>query len=164
MNTVRLCCFLLASLSSVLALSDSNNVSLLDYELKSLSAPERHTLSRYNGKPVLMVFFEPGCSWCFRQVRAINRLHQRCEGHFEALAVGVNGTRASLMKEINTLRPRFPAYQASPELLRSIGGIPATPFTLLGDTGGDFVGWMRGYVNDNDLHTHLKQVTALSCT
>jgi len=130
--------------------------SLLAYELKRLDVPEREALGRYRGRPVLMVFFEPECNWCFRQVRAVHALQERCPGNFQALAVGVNASRSGLKKELRRLRLDFPAFEASPALLESIGGgVPATPFTLIGDATGAYLGWTRGYLPEDALESFL---------
>ena len=129
--------------------------SLLDYALKRLDAPEVESLRQFEGKPVLMMFFEPECSWCFRQVRTLNAMGQRCTSGFQALAVGVNGNRSDLKKELRRLRPDFPAFEASPALLEALDGVPATPFTLIGDAKGDYLNWTRGYLPEADLEIFL---------
>lgn len=129
----------------------ASNAYLLDFELRSLEEPVVHDLGRYEGKPVLMMFFEPDCSWCYRQVRTINRLGEDCGAKFTAIAIGVNGNRAALQKELRRLRPDFPAYQASPALMEAIGEIDATPLSLLGDSNGDFLNWARGYLPEDEL-------------
>lgn len=147
---------LLLMLGAAQIRADSVAPSLLDYELRSLAAPDVHSLLRYRGKPVLMVFFEPECTWCFRQVRAINALGKGCAGTFTALAVGVNGSRESLRKELRRLKPDFPAYQASAELMASLGGVPATPLTLLGDTRGGYLSWLSGYAPEDRLADFMR--------
>ena len=67
--------------------------SLLGFELRSLQAPEVHSLERYRGRPLLMVFFQPECTWCLRQFKAINQLSKSCESGFEAVAIGFRGNR-----------------------------------------------------------------------
>lgn len=140
-----------------------DNPSLLAYELKRLDVPEVEALDRFEGKPLLLVFFEPECSWCYRQVKAINALGARCDNGFQALAIGVNSNRAGLQKELRRLRPDFPAYQASAELLDALGGVPATPFTLLGDSNGTYLNWMRGYQDEASLERFLRDQGALNC-
>ncbi len=134
----------------------SGQPSLLDFELKSLEAPETHHLERYAGAPVLMVFFKPDCSWCFRQVRAFNTYMETC--NVTPIAVGVNGDRRALKKAVRTLRPNFPAYQASAGLLAALGEVPATPFTLVSQPDGEFATWLRGYIPLERLSRELAAV------
>ena len=137
--------------------------SLLEFELKSLHEPVVHSLSRYQGKPVLMLFFQPDCNWCLRQVRAINELNEQCEGGFEAVAVGVRGSRGELRKELRRIRPDFPAYQASPRLLEALGGVETTPLMLVGDDEGDLVTWLRGFIATDRLHVVLDEAGLADC-
>lgn len=137
--------------------------SLLEYELKSLQAPELHKLERYAGKPLLLVFFKPECSWCFRQVRAINQLQETCRHQFQALAVGVEGNRTWLKETLRRMRPEFPAYEASPRLLKDLGGVPATPFSLLGDAGGEYRNYLRGYIPPERLAGILETAGNFEC-
>ncbi len=137
--------------------------SLLAYELKRLDEPKVESLSRFQGKPVLLIFFEPECNWCFRQVRDLNALGERCRTGFQPLAVGVNGNRSHLKEELRRLRPEFPAFEASPALLSALGGVPATPFALLGDANGDYLAWSRGYLPEEELHEFLAAQGVQSC-
>lgn len=138
----------------------ATNPSLLEYSLKRLDKPSSESLVGHRGKPVLMLFFEPECSWCFKQVRVINNLPSSCRESFTALAVGVNGGKSDLKRELQRLRPTFPAYQASPELIEDIGGVPATPFALLGSADGEFHSWMRGFMPESKLRAGLMELGA----
>ncbi len=149
----RLVIVLLAILP-VSTLADSTP-SVLAYELRSLDEPARHKLARYEGKPVLVTFFQPDCNWCAKQIRGINHLVEKCPGEFHALAVGVNGDRQRLKKEIRRLKPAFPAYEASPQLIADVGGEVVTPFTLVGDRDGRFKNWLVGLMSDEKLMQQL---------
>lgn len=163
MKSLRQVVLCVAAVCFGLAPASAGTPSLLEFDLRSLEAPEVHRLTRYQGKPVLMVFFEPECSWCLRQVKAINKLGSRCGESFEALAIGVNGSRARLQKELRRLRPDFPAYQASPQLIESLGGIPATPLSFLGDASGGYVNWLRGYAAEDELEAFMQSTGLVRC-
>ncbi len=137
--------------------------SLLDFELRSLDAPESHGLHRHGGKPVVLLFFEPDCNWCLRQFLAVNDLAKRCGDSFRPLAIGVNGDRGRLRRELRRVQPRFPAYQASPELIAALGGIPATPVLLVGDAEGRLLNRLRGYVAPERLADELRSAGAAEC-
>ncbi|PLW69618.1 peroxiredoxin family protein [Pseudohalioglobus lutimaris] len=137
--------------------------SLLDFELRSLGEPGRHSLDQYQGAPLLLMFFEPECSWCYRQFKVLNKLYAQCPGEFRPVAVGVNGSRRELLAEYRRVRPAFPAYQASSKLLAAIGGVPATPFTLMADGSGKPLGWLRGYMPEDELRPLLRQQLNMVC-
>ncbi|MEX2962513.1 TlpA family protein disulfide reductase [Microbulbifer sp. TYP-18] len=141
----------------------ASEARLLDMELRSLAGPARASLAQYRDLPVLMVFFEPECPWCFRQVRALNRLLARCPGQFQPLAVGTNGARRALLAEYRRLRPNFPAFQISGELLDKVGSIPATPFMLLVNRDGLPAGWLRGFVPGEKLQPVLAKRLGVNC-
>ena len=145
------------------ASAETGSASLLAFELRSLEEPEVHSLSQYRGKPLLMVFFQPECSWCLRQFKTINELSEACDHTFGAIAVGFRGNRSELRSEVRRLRPDFPAYQASPLLLESVGEIDATPLILVGDSTGAFVTWLQGYIPPGQLLTTLSQAGPVQC-
>lgn len=147
------------------AAADADDVrpSILDFELRSLEAPESHRLQRYEGRPVALVIFEPDCTWCRRQVQALNAMQAQCGAGFGAIAVGVNGNRRSLQLELRSVRPDFPAYQASPAFVAAVGGVTGTPVTLLGDANGRFVTWLRGYAPPERLAEALQSAGAGDC-
>ena len=156
-----------AALAALLAFqpavaADSTAPSLLDFELRSLAEPEMHSLERYQGKPVLLVFFQPDCNWCLKQFRVVNELGSQCD-NFEAIAVGIHGNRKDLREELRRLRPRFPAYQASPHLLDALGDLATTPLVLLGDQDGSFINWYRGYAAKAELKTFMAEAGNLGC-
>lgn len=153
-----LLCFFLTVFSPA---TGTENANLLDFDLRSLHEPAIHSLTMYEGKPLVMVFFQPDCNWCARQVRVINSLRKQC--NFEAIAVGTGGTRMELREELRQLRPTFPAYQASPELIRAMGGVDATPVMLLGDADGHFLNWSRGYLADKELTSLLQATGQIDC-
>lgn len=152
---------ILSLLFSLSAIADEPG-SLLDFELRSLVEPGRHSLSQYQGAPVLMMFFEPNCSWCYRQVKVLNSLHNACGG-VKPVAVGVNGSRRELLAEYQRIKPTFPTYQASGKLLAAIGGVPATPFTLIADDLGQPLAWLRGYMSEEELRQLLREQLGLAC-
>ena len=104
-----------------------------------------------------MSFFEPDCSWCYRQMKTLNRLHEDCPHRVQPLLVGINGNRRQLQKELRKAKVRYPAFSANRDLLRTTGKIPATPLTLIVDRQGQFLSAIRGYVPEVKLRAVLKQ-------
>lgn len=161
---MQLLTFWLAVLAVAPATGEEASPSLLAYNLKSLQDPEIHALDIYEGKPVVMVFFQPNCNWCAKQIDAINDLSKQCSHKFEAIAVGIGGNRTELRKELRRLRPDFPAYQASPRLIAEMGGVIATPIILLGDARGEFRNWTRGFVPGEDLKKLVVAIDPGTCS
>lgn len=133
-------------------LAVASDFPLLDFSLRSLKqSGGTQRLDVYKGKPVLMIFFEPNCSWCFKQVKVVNRLQQQCESSFQPLAVGVHGNRQQLKQESRRLKAAFPTLQASAEMLRRIGKVKATPLLVLSDKDGNYDAHFRGYQHVDQL-------------
>lgn len=138
-------------------------ISLYDFELRSLAGPQRIDLQRFKDKPSLMVLVEPDCPWCFRQVRALNRLMHKCSQQFQPIGLGINGSRKALLAEYRKLRPEFPTLQANRQLLQVLGDIPGTPFNLLVAPNGKPLHWLRGYIPGEKLQPILEQSFGFKC-
>lgn len=127
----------------------------LGYSLKNLATARNDSLQQYRGTPVLMSFFEPECPWCFRQLQDLERMQGQCRGSFQPIALGVNGGRRELRHIFARTQATFPAFIASPRMLADIGGVPATPITVLIDAAGEAVGAVRGYRSPTELRALL---------
>jgi hypothetical protein len=139
--------------------------NLLHYQLHSLDTAANVDLQQHAGKPGVFILFEPGCAWCLKQVRVLNRMLESCDS-LQALAVGINGDRRGYLDTLAKLHPQFPAYEISKEMLDDLGGskaIPATPTMLYVDAGGEFVTWSVGYLKEEMLQATLEQYLPDTC-
>ena len=148
-------CSILLTLASFSEASD-----LFDFPVIDLSSGKNRTLS--HDKAVnLVLFFEPDCSWCFKQTRVFNRFLQDCQADIQMMGFGVNGNRQQLKKEIWRQRADFPMYMASQSMLKAIGHISATPLTLLFDREGNILSHVRGYLPRDKWQALLLEHTGL---
>lgn len=125
----------------------STNVSavdLLDYQLKDLKSVETHDLEQYRGATVLMIFFQPDCPFCVKQSKVINEILAECPD-FQAIGVGVNGSRSDLQLEAREMRSEYPTYEISPALQAEVGKVVGTPLMLIGNKQGLFTEHLQGY-------------------
>lgn len=120
--------------------------SLLDFRLPSLHSGQQISLEKFRGQLILLSFFEPGCAWCYRQMKAFNRLTDTCTQHIQPLAVGINGKPEKLRRELRRAKVKFPAFSGTRELLSAVGKVPATPWTLVADSEGAVISTLRGYM------------------
>lgn len=118
--------------------------TFVSYSLADLRSENSITLQEYSGKWVLASFFEPNCSWCFRQMKTFTRLTEKC-AHIQPVAIGINGNRQQLRKEVRKAKINYPAVNASKSLLDAVGEVPATPWTLIIDPQGHTLATLRGY-------------------
>lgn len=141
--------------SSVLA------VDLLDYQLKDLNGLETHDLGQYRGNTVLMIFFQPDCTFCVKQSKVINEIQAECSD-FQAIGVGVNGSRSDLQLELREMRADYPGYEISPSLQAEVGKVVGTPLMLIGNKQGQFTQHLQGYQKIDALIPILGEA-GLSC-
>lgn len=137
-------------------------VDLLEYQLKELSGTEVHDLGQYRGDTVVMIFFQPDCPFCVKQSRVLNQIQEECED-FQAIAVGVNGSRSDLQVELREMRASYPAYEISPALQSQVGKVVGTPLMLIGDKKGNFTSHLQGYQQMDAIIPVLGEA-GLSCT
>jgi thioredoxin-related protein len=122
--------------------------SFYRFELESIGQTGDLRLEDYRGVPLILSFFEPACSWCVRQLRDLVKLQKRCNEELRVIAIGVHGRKPALNRvlAVSAARGRLTAAQASPSLLSAIGGVNATPYTLIIDTEGRYMTQLRGYI------------------
>ena len=123
--------------------------SLLDFTALDIGSGEAFRLSDRVFKapqPSLVLFFEPNCSWCFKQAKVFDQLAAACP-QLTIFGLGVNGSRIALQKEAWRLRVAFPLWMASQSMLASTGSIKSTPLSLLLDDAGEIVFSAKGYMD-----------------
>jgi len=150
------------ALAAGFSLAAQAAATLHDFELRRLDAPQAESLDRYAGRTTLLMLFEPGCSWCLKQSRAIDTLLAQCP-QFAAAAIGVHGNRRDLRSTFHRYRADYPAYQASASFISALGGVDATPFTLVSDGAGRPLGWLQGYLPAEQLHEAVSRLAGESC-
>jgi hypothetical protein len=129
--------------------------SPLDFRLEELRSAEMEALDRFIGTPSFVVFFEPRCSWCAKQIATLEKLQESCPGQFCALAIGVHGDLPGYRRFVRRAAVGLPAYRGSAQLKAAIGGVPATPYTLFLDAGGKPTHRLRGAISAPQLRRWL---------
>ena len=120
--------------------------SFFDYPVIDISNNHAVTLS-VNDSVTAVMFFEPDCSWCFKQVKVFNQFLSQCDSTMQFLGLGVNGSRQALKKEVWRMQAKFPMHKASAELLTDLGQVSSTPFTLLLGAQQEVLASAKGYLN-----------------
>ena len=123
--------------------------SLLDFTAVDIGSGEAFQLADRVftvPQPSLVLFFEPNCSWCYKQAKVFDQLAAACP-QLTMFGLGVNGSRVALQKEAWRLRVTFPLWMASQSMLASTGPIKTTPLSLLLDDAGKIIFSARGYMD-----------------
>lgn len=148
---------LLWGLTSQATLANDRGPYLLDFRLPALDGGKRIELRRFEGQPVILLFFEPDCRWCAKQVKTLQALR----GAFpdlQVVAIGVHGSPRALRGFVRRHRLEYPALQATDYFRAALGGIPATPFLLLADHKGHVNAVLRGYTAADTLARLLQDL------
>ncbi|MCY4045142.1 MAG: hypothetical protein OXE99_08680 [Cellvibrionales bacterium] len=113
-------------------------------------------------QPLLLLFFEPNCTWCLKQSKVLNLLGS-CEKAFSVAGIGVNGNLLALKKMGWQLKANYPLYLATPAFLKRVPAIEATPTLLWVDAKGVVQGQHRGFLPFSLLVNQLSQQVLLNC-
>lgn len=115
--------------------------------LTSIEDGQARRLDSQNQTAQLISFFEPDCPWCARQLRDLDAARHQCATPLPFALVGIHGDRMELRLTLRRAQAEhLPAYVASPELLETLQGIPATPHAVILDAQGHPIARMRGYI------------------
>jgi thioredoxin-related protein len=149
----------------LLAVPKVSAETVFSYPVLDLHSAEPQRLSTA-GQLNVVLFFEPNCSWCFKQTKVFNQYLQQCGRQSHFVGLGVNANRQALKKTAWQLQADFPMYMASPELIDATGKIASTPLTLVLDAKGNIVAHVKGYINAEKWRQLLKQHAshAINCT
>lgn len=141
------CCPLHASVTEV-SLRD-----LHDNTLQSLAIPQ----------PQLLMFFAPDCRWCEKQMQQMSQLQSQC-GAVRQAVIGIHGSRAALRSELKQYNIDVTAYLGDKRFIRQIGGVPATPYTLVVGTDHNILALLRGYIEPERLTAITAALSENRCT
>lgn len=164
----RLLALLLAVLACAAAQADAADteaeamvIDLMHYTVSDLRTGEPSTLDVFRGKPTVLLIFEPGCRYCARQSRILNRMLATCD-NLQAVGLGFNGSRRRLLDFQDDLSPDFPAFMAEAELVYDMGEIVITPVLMLADSAGHYELHLLG-LRDRDALAPLVNALGAGC-
>lgn len=119
-------------------------------------------LSPPSSQPQLMMLFAPDCRWCDKQMQHMQQLATQCS-QWQFSLLGVNGSSKQLNRVLRQQQVALNAYLADAALLRQLGGVSATPVTLLLDREHKVLGQVQGYQSADRLQQLAAALTGSSC-
>jgi peroxiredoxin len=132
-------------------------VYMLDFRLEPLHGGKAVDLNDFKGKMLFLTFFKSDCPWCDRQLKAFDAVLKgphAAEIRVVAVAMG-NDTGALKAK---TAEAGFPVLKASEALLSAIGGVIATPYTLVANGEGNFATKIVGYQGEDQIQSIIHEL------
>lgn len=153
--TLRLlCCGLLLCCSLVYA-------SVAEVSLRDLHDNSLQPLG--SDQPQLLMFFAPDCRWCEKQMQQMSQLQSQC-GAVRQAVIGIHGSRSALRSELKQQHIHLNAYLSDKRFIRQIGGVPATPYTLVVGADHNIMAMLRGYIEAERLAAITAALSENSCS
>jgi thioredoxin-related protein len=139
--------------------SKKENVNLQDFALINVeNIKERIKLSTYKDRPLFLTFFSPGCGFCQTMMDDLKCVKEKLPGKIGALAVGLDEHSKTMKKYITKQKLNFKAVVANKEFEKRVGGVDATPYTILLDSYGNIIGKTYGTMDCKDIVAYLKNL------
>ncbi len=132
----------------------------IDMQLKyPFSNKNSLNLNKFIGKkPVLVVFFYPECTPCEKSSKTINALYRRYKNNINIIGISLSKDRYDLEDFVSDLHVRYPVYRIEDkDQLKCVGGIFATPTTIIIDKNGKVAEKMVGPRNYSFMMKKIEQ-------
>jgi|GEM_PF-1104075 len=142
--------------------SDFSDLIVNQYKLKPLSAASM-VATASDDKVTIAMIYQPDCKWCKKQGQWLAKAHKQCHKDIDIVLIGNNGKKQQLKRELKHFHQEIPAYQANRKLLTAVGGIEASPTTLVFDNQGTLIAKRRGFITNNKLADVANIITQGKC-
>lgn len=145
--------------------ADFYQQAVMKYQMRMLS-PIEQTQAGMNAtseKVTIAMVYQPDCQWCKKQGQWLAQLKRECSQQINIVLIGNNGSKRQLKRELKHFHHDIPAFHANRQLLTSIGGIKASPTTLLFDKKGTLTAKKRGYVDGEKLSEIANIISEEQC-
>ncbi len=141
----------------------TNFAKATPFVLKPLKSTQETSDVETSGLTTVTMIFQPDCSWCKKQGKALAKVFQQCQSSLNIALVGTKGNARQLRKELKHYHQEIPAFIADRKFLRSIGGYQASPTTLIFDSEGELIVNKRGFISEDKLANALNILTQGAC-
>ncbi len=140
-----------------------NFAKAIPFTLKPLKSTQKITDVEANGLTTITMIFQPDCSWCKKQGKALTKIFQQCQSSMNVALVGTKGNARQLRKELKHYHQDIPSFIADRKFLRQIGGYQASPTTLIFNDKGELIGNKRGFIPEDKLAKAVNILTDGTC-
>jgi len=133
------------------------------FNLKPLHHSQTEKTTNSNNLATVAMIFQPDCSWCKKQGKALTEAFKQCKSSVNITLVGAKGNVRELKKELKHYHPGIPSFAADRKFLRAIGGYQASPTTLIYDDKGQLITKKRGFIPYDNLSKALNIISQGNC-
>jgi len=127
------------------AIAFGSEVYMLNFQLHSLYKKNQVIdLNSYKGKLLFLTFIKSDCKWCEKQLKAFNSVLKTEHAKDIKIIAVTLGDDTQFLK-VKAKVAEYPVLRASKKLLKSIGTVKMTPYTLIANKKGNFETKTVGY-------------------
>ncbi len=148
-----------ALVAGLLLALTSNNVFAIDFSFTDMEG-EKHQLSQYSGKWVLVNFWATWCPPCRKEIPDLSDFHLEND---DAVVIGVNFepgiTDEKLKKFIALYLVSYPITKVSDEIIAALGEPRGLPTSILIDPQGNVVRKLVGMVDERRINKVIAKYT-----
>lgn len=117
------------------------------------------TLSSLKGKPVLLVFFSPGCSHCKEEVPALNEVYRKYKDTSGLVVLGAGyGLEASVREFVEKNGVQYPVGYFTDRSIVETYGFTRVPYNVFFSRDGDIVRTHVGSLSLSNLESYLSEI------
>lgn len=149
-HTLHALVLLAAFAASKASASDFSDLITEQYKLKPLSTASK-IAAKSEDKVTIAMVYQPDCKWCKKQGQWLAKAHKQCNKDIDIVLIGNNGKKQQLKRELKHFHRDIPAFQANRKLLTAVGGVEASPTTLVFNEQGALIAKQRGFVKSSKL-------------
>nr|MDW8082147.1 TlpA disulfide reductase family protein [Candidatus Calescibacterium sp.] len=115
-------------------------------------------LSSLKGKPVLLVFFAPGCSACKTEVPALNEIYTRYKDQGLVVLGAGYGTKASVEEFVESTGAKYIIGYFDSRSILEMYDVHAVPHNVFFDRSGNMRSQYVGPMTPSALEEYLEEI------
>jgi thiol-disulfide isomerase/thioredoxin len=117
------------------------------------------TLSSFKGKPVLLVFFSPGCSHCKAEVPALNEVYRKYKDTHGLVVLGAGyGLEDSIRNFVTSTGAEYIVGYFTDRTIIETYGVEYVPHNVFFDRNGNIVKTYTGPMTLSALESFLSEI------